>query len=493
MAPTSKSSAIFTLEDVKASFNIFCCVCGIGSLGMPANYARAGWVYATIAMVFMAFANIYSSVLLSKVLLQAPASVRTYGDLGEWVAGKGGRFLVVTCQMAVCLLLPCAFLVLGSLLLDVLFPDCFSQSVWIIFMAIVVVPVALVPTMKESTSMALAGCLGTIVADLIGISILLYEMRGHPSPPIADVSAHQVITTFGNLSLAYAAATVIPDLQRQHSQPDHMPRVIIVSLVVSSVFFVAVAILGYIAGGCQMSGNLLFSVTNTSDPYAATSLGFTSSRAAVVMAFIFMQMHLSVAFCCFLHPAFYMFERVILGMHAPTSTEENALPNEKVSYLPASTPAEVESNDRISRFNVTSRMSVPNTLVAEEDLSEYKGSANVTRYILLRITLIAVLVVLSILLRDNFLNLTDFTGATAITTSSLILPFIFYVKVFWNKISVWEKLLCLTITIICTAAGIYVMIDAGKNLFNPVEEDVTFPFCSAEFQEEPYYVRNDTI
>ncbi|KAG6614940.1 Amino Acid/Auxin Permease (AAAP) Family [Phytophthora cinnamomi] len=204
---TTRSTAIFTFEDAKAAFNIFCCVCGIGSLGMPSNYARAGWTFATIALLFMAFANIYASVVLSKVLLVAPDSVKTYGDLGEWVAGKWGRPLVVISQMGVCLLLPCAFLVLGGSLLDVLFPDCFSQSMWIVFMALMVVPVALIPTMKESAGMAVAGCLGTIVADIIGISILIYEERGHPSPPTADVTLHQVITTFGNLSLALSIVT----------------------------------------------------------------------------------------------------------------------------------------------------------------------------------------------------------------------------------------------------------------------------------------------
>ncbi|KAG2502366.1 hypothetical protein JM16_009866, partial [Phytophthora kernoviae] len=39
---TDNKSAFFTMEDAKASFNLFCCVCGIGSLAMPSNYARAG-------------------------------------------------------------------------------------------------------------------------------------------------------------------------------------------------------------------------------------------------------------------------------------------------------------------------------------------------------------------------------------------------------------------------------------------------------------------
>ncbi|GMF28237.1 unnamed protein product [Phytophthora lilii] len=498
-ASTSRSTAIFTGEDAKAAFNIFCCVCGIGSLGMPSNYARAGWVFATIALLFMAFANIYASVVLSKVLLVAPATVKTYGDLGEWVAGKWGRLVVVISQMGVCLLLPCAFLVLGGTLLDVLFPDSFSQATWIIFMALMVVPVALIPTMKESSGMAIAGCLGTIVADIIGISILLYEMRGHPSPPTADVTLHQVITTFGNLSLAYAAATVIPDLQRQHSQPERMPRVIMVSLGIASAFFLALAILGYAVGGCQMSGNLLFSVANTSDPNSTTTLGFIANRGSVVMAYLFMQLHLAIAFSTFLHPAFYMVERLVLGMHKvdplATDSEERAMEiEEKMSYLAASSPApsvpDLESNDRIAQQQQCStRLSAADS---EDDLAEYKGGANVLRYVMLRITLIVFLVILSILLRDHFLDLVDFTGATAITVCSLILPIVFYVKVFWNKMPVWEKAMCVCVAGICAVAGFYVMIYAGKNLFNPDEEGATFPYCSAEFQEEPYYVRNST-
>ncbi|KAG6942421.1 hypothetical protein JG688_00018128 [Phytophthora aleatoria] len=495
MAP-KPSTAIFTFEDARAAFNIFCCVCGIGSLGMPSNYARAGWVFATVALLFMAFANIYSSVLLSKVLYVAPPTVKTYGDLGEWVAGRWGRLLVTISQMGVCLLLPCAFLVLGGSLLDVLFPDCFSQSVWIIFMALMVVPVALIPTMKESTGMAVAGCLGTIVADFIGIAILMWEERGHPSPPTADVTAHQVITTFGNLSLAYAAATVIPDLQRQHSQPERMPRVIMVSLGIASAFFIAVAVSGYAVGGCQMSGNLLFSVANTSDPSATTTLGFVADRGAVVMAYLFMQMHLSIAFSTFLHPAFYMFERMVLGMHKVEPLDAEA--EEKMSYLNASTPADLESNEqRVSRPRPStrvSRVSATNTMVAEEDLSEYKGGANVLRYITMRIAMITVLVILSILLRDHFLDLVDFTGATFITLSSLIVPLIFYIKVFWTKVPAWEKLMCVTVATICSVCGIYVMIYAARNLFNPSSNDdeATFPYCSEAFQEEPYYIRNNS-
>ncbi|OWY95043.1 Amino Acid/Auxin Permease, partial [Phytophthora megakarya] len=202
-------AAFFTMDDAKASFNLFCSVCGMGSLTMPANYARAGPVYASIALAFMIFANTYATLKLSRVLLVSPSSVKTYGDLGEWALGKWGRFFTVLSQMGVCLLSPCAFLVLGSTLLDVMFPDSFSQTFWIIFMALMVIPVCLIPTLKESAGMAFAASMGTVIADVIAVAVLQWDMRGHSSIPSPDISVHQVLMCFGNLALAYGAAIVV--------------------------------------------------------------------------------------------------------------------------------------------------------------------------------------------------------------------------------------------------------------------------------------------
>ncbi|KUF91311.1 WD repeat-containing protein 35 [Phytophthora nicotianae] len=203
----------FTFEDAKTSFNLFCCMYGIGTLGMPGNFSRAGPVIAVIAMAFMAFANIYSSVKMSQVILLAPKSVKTFGDLGEWSMGKWGRWLCVISQMGSCLLIPCVFLVLGGSLLDGLFPDAFSATVWIILMALMVLPVCLIPTLKEGAGAAFAGCMGTIIADVIGVAVVMYGMRGHPTVPSPDLKISQVLGCFGNLALAYGAGIVIPDLQ----------------------------------------------------------------------------------------------------------------------------------------------------------------------------------------------------------------------------------------------------------------------------------------
>ncbi|EEY54705.1 Amino Acid/Auxin Permease (AAAP) Family [Phytophthora infestans T30-4] len=384
---------------------------------MPSNYARAGPIYATVALLLMAFVNIYATIALSKVINAAPPSVKTFTDVGAWVFGITGRYAVMMSQLLVCLLLPCAFLVLGSMLLDVLFPDSFSQIFWMVFMAVTVIPVCLIPTLKEASSVALMGCLSTIIADVVGVSILEWEMRGHPSIPKPDVSLHQVVTAFGNLALAYGAAVVIPDLQRQHSQPERMPRIIMVSMGIGTVFFLAIAIAGYAAGGCQLSGNLLFSAVNTSDPYATSALGFIPSRGAVIMAYMFMHVHIVIAFSTITMPAFFMAERFLLGMHKyqpVVDPEQGVEMREKLSSVAGASPVTPEC-----RYNAAS--GTPQVVAKYEDeFSEYRGKLNMLRYILLRLCILALLVVASVFLRDNFLDLVDFTGASAVTAGSLV-------------------------------------------------------------------------
>ncbi|KAG7390630.1 hypothetical protein PHYPSEUDO_007092 [Phytophthora pseudosyringae] len=512
--PLNSKSTWVTVDDAKASFNLFCCVCGIGSLAMPSNYARAGPVYASIALGFMIFANTYAAMKLSKAMLAAPSSVKTYGDLGEWSLGKWGRFFSVVSQMGVCVLVPIAFLILGSTLLDVLFPDSFSQTFWIIFMALMVTPICLIPTLKESAGMAFAGCMGTIIADIIAVSLLQYNMRGHPSIPKPDVSLHQVLTCFGNLALAYGASIVIPDLQREHSQPQRMPRVVVVTMLIISAFFLAVAIAGYTAGGCQLSGNILYSIVNTSNPTGEAPLGFTANRGAVVMAYLFMQMHISMAFSTLMMPPFYVAERLILGMHQnipivrfdpdadQIHLDEDMELQEKYSYVKASTPQDLanrhvstsslleKSEGRIS--HIRAAIEFPEEITEEQLRAPYQGARNKLRYIALRMCVIVVLVIIAVAAQDKFLDLEDFTGSTAHTVNCMIMPLLIYLRIFWRKMSVLDKGVSMLVMLVCGCAGFYVMIHAAKELFSPSDDDTAFPYCDAELQNVPYYVRNNT-
>ncbi|KAG6608921.1 Amino Acid/Auxin Permease (AAAP) Family [Phytophthora cinnamomi] len=475
----------FTFEDAKTSFNLFCCIYGIGTLGMPGNFARAGPAIAVVAMAFMAFANIYSSVAMSKVMLLAPNSVKTFGDLGEWAMGHWGRWLCVVSQMGSCLLIPCVFLVLGGSLLDGLFPDAFSQTTWSIFMALMVLPVCLVPTLKEGSGAAFAGCLGTVLADVIGVAVVMHGMRGHPSVPFPELKFSQVAGVFGNLSLAYGAGIVIPDLQRQHSDPTRMPRVVGVTVGVISCLFLTLASTAYSAVGCQITGNLLFTIYPNSET-GLTTLGFAPRWGVVVLAYIFMQLHITIAFSVILNPAFYIAERLALGMHKKKPRDlENP-----VSYVEAATPDVTQGEPRRS-----SKMSYVSVADAEnehkgdveEEMAEYRGGLNTIKYIVLRVVIIVVLVVLAIVFKDHFSDFADFIGASCITVNCILLPIIFYLIKAWRRIPMYEKIPAIVVTVVCFVLGCYVTYTTGKALFAPTNNDAEFPYCSSKYENQVYY------
>ncbi|RLN49091.1 hypothetical protein BBJ29_008747 [Phytophthora kernoviae] len=474
-------------KDAKAAFNLFCCVYGIGTLGMPGNFSRSGPVIAVIAMAFMAFANTYSSVAICRVMLLAPRSVKTYGDLGEWAMGKPGRYLSVVSQMGNCLMVPCVFLVLGGSLLDGLFPDAFGTSTWIILMALACMPVCLVPTLKEGAGAAFAGCMGTIIADVIGVAVVMHGMRGHPSIPKPDKDFKQVAGAFGNLALAYGAGIVIPALQRQHSDPTRMPRVVGVTIAFISGCFLVLASTAYSAVGCQISGNLLWSIYPNSET-GLTTLGFSSDWGMVVLAYLFMQLHITIAFSVILNPAFYIAERVVLGMHKPTPDDiENNL-----NYADAATPGDAgERSEKESRASKRSFISVADNENVhlnepEAEAAEYRG-ANALKYVILRIVIVMVLVIAAIVLKDHFSDLADFVGASCITVNSIILPIVFLLKKKWNSLPMWEKIPALTVIVVCFCLGCYVTYTSGENLFAPSDDDADFPFCAPEFENTVYY------
>ncbi|KAE9033265.1 hypothetical protein PR002_g8757 [Phytophthora rubi] len=166
------------------------------------------------------------------------------------------------------------------------------------------------------------------------------------------------------------------------------------------------------------------------------------------MAYLFMQVHITIAFSTLMMPPFYMAERMILGMHKGpkvvrfNSEEDRANVDQDLelqgSYVRSSTPNEM-SNRQVSTSSMVEksegRMSqLRVALEFGEEITEEQLHApyrnNAMRYIVLRICIIAILVVCAVLARKRFLDLVDFTGATAHTTSCLLMPLIIYLRVF---------------------------------------------------------------
>ncbi|KAE8956038.1 hypothetical protein PR001_g31873, partial [Phytophthora rubi] len=347
--------------------------------------------------------------------------------------------------------------------------------------------VCLIPTLKEGSGAAFAGCFGTIVADIIGVSVVMFGMRGHASVPFAELKFEQVANMFGNLSLAYRAGIVIPDLQRQHSDPTRMPRVVGVTVIFVSCLFLVLSSTAYSAVGCQISGNLLFTIYPDSDT-GMTSLGFEPRWGVVVLAYLFMQLHITIAFSVILNPAFYISERLLLGMHKVKNEElengfgfeESATPGEMMSKHSDAGHGSV--NRSVRRSSKMSFVSVADSERVHKDdenaeAAEYAGS-NALKYVALRITIVVILVILVIVFKDHFSEFSDFVGASCITTNCILLLILFYFVKAWERVPMYEKVAGSIVLLVCLVLRCYVTYTTGKALFSPMDNDAEFPYCA---------------
>ncbi|TDH66978.1 hypothetical protein CCR75_004539 [Bremia lactucae] len=454
--------AVLTSEDLKISFNFFCTVYGIGTLGVPSNFARSGLPMATFALIFMAFANICSCVAISRVMLAAPPSVKTYGDVGEWCIGIWGRYLVVFVQFGVCCLVPCAFLVLGGILLDGISPGAFDQEYWSMIMATMLLPVILTPTLKEGASAAFAGCIGTLFADAISLGVLTSGIgTNHRAIVNPNYDLSQVVSSFGNLALAYSAAVLVPALQREHSQPERMPRVVAFTMFVAACLFLIIGTTSYVSVGCQIPGNLLFAI-------GGSALDLHADRGLVVLAYMFMQLHITIAFSVILNPVLYIAERGILGMHRPPHGA--TLDEESPAFAGSDTPHRATTSSIAEAKYDQS----PQALV-----DEYRtcGTVMIAKYVALRIGIVVVLLIIAILFKDHFVDFTDFVGAWAVSMACIILPIVFYLKIFWHVLPWYEKATGVVLIVVSVALGSYVTYTTGKKLFLDVKSDKVFQYC----------------
>ncbi|ETM00637.1 hypothetical protein L917_02658 [Phytophthora nicotianae] len=475
----------FTLEDFKIAFSFFCTVYGIGTLGLPANFARSGAPIATVALLFMGFANVCSCVAISRVCLAAPKHLKTYGDVGEWCCGKIGRYLVLLAQFGVCLLVPCAYLVLGGILLDGISPGAFDQQYWSIIMAAMLLPVIVTPTLKEGAYAAFAGCMGTVLADAIAIAVLAVGIgNDHPSVPRPDIKFSEAASSFGNLALAYSAAVLVPALQREHSQPERMPRVVACTMIFAACCFLIIGETSYSYVGCQIPGNLLFAINGT-------ALDLDASRGAVVLAYMFMQLHITIAMSVILNPVLYILERGVLGMHKrplvlPVDEESPAF---NVINTPHNSLGEKEGTPIANgRPSITSMADAEHDLTPEALLNEYHNSGPIViaKYVTLRICVVVILLILAIIFKDHFMDFSDFVGAWAVSLACIILPIFFYLKVFWNTTPWYEKAIGTFIIVVCAGLGGYVTYTTGHDLFLDIVSDKTFPYCPDEYSEVVY-------
>lgn len=444
-------------HDLLAGINIICCLLGIGALTMPNSMAKAGLGYGIIAIISMTATNIYATILLTLCFFHVPAHVVTYTDLGEHVMGKMGKIMVQLSQFGTCLSLPIVFLILGGNdLLPQIFPNGPSETVWIVIMAVLILPVVLIRSFEEAYWVMILGALTTFFSIMIATVSSATTQPWNISEQ-TEVEFKNVISVFGALALAYGAAVIVPTIQREHPDPRNLPKVSLISMGSISILYLTIGILGYTQFGCVAPRNLLLSM-NDGVPKR--------------MAFVFMQIHIMIALAALLSPALFYVETKLL--HIPASVSNAAL-------LPR-TSNEIESKDK-TLLPPTSQ----NQIDPETDLKLNSNQITTQQRIqsaVFRISTVMVQAFLAVLTRKSFEPVGSFIGATGITTCCIVLPCLFYFKLFRHQMSMIHKILCVFVIITSLIVGSY---SAGESFMQMVKDTKTsamssenlYPYCPA--------------
>ncbi|DAZ93861.1 TPA: hypothetical protein N0F65_009583 [Lagenidium giganteum] len=155
------------------------------------------------------------------------------------------------------------------------------------------------------------------------------------------------------------------------------------TMIFTSLLFFIIGITAYITDGCQ--GNVLFAITGTSL--------LNSSRATIVLAYMFMHLHITMAMAVILSMVLYIAERSLLGIHKRLRNTEKEIVNEE-SHAPF-------------------HGGLQTATLKEAEPSEYREPKNIIKFVVLRYSIVGNL------FHDQFIDISDFVGAPAISMGGI--------------------------------------------------------------------------
>ena len=248
---------------------------------------------------------------------------------------------------------------------------------------------------------------------------------------------------FGSLSFAFGTASVVPAIQRQHSDPRRMPFILLSSLSAITVLYGLIGLLSYYQFGCASPLNLLQDIPE----------GIWKKFSYALMLF-----HILIAYAVTVHPALFVIERWILHEDAdigvaPVSTR-SSLPYEPVVYESSAT--NLLASD------------IPQTKAMPVDTD--------TKRVLIRVgirsSVVLIQGVVAILLSHSLSDLLNLIGATCVTVSCLVAPCFFQLKLFGRM----QTQTFLSSTLVCCAGTILGLYSTYTAIQSITRDEYTFGY-----------------
>jgi len=238
-----------------AAFNTLCTVVGTGLVQLPYGAAQSGWI-GVILLAAMAAMACYTADLIVRCLRIIPTMSdilpETYGDIGEAVFGRAGKYFV-NCQNHLTLVMVATiYNLLAGMNLVLLFPswEWLTVEVAIVIVACVVWFHVFLKTLGE---VAWVSALNLLFTLILAVVVIVEALRNPPS----DAPTHNFISkrpialggSFASFAFAYAVHPILPTVYRSMRSPKQYRSMVIVSFMAAVCIYLPMMCVGYAVYG----------------------------------------------------------------------------------------------------------------------------------------------------------------------------------------------------------------------------------------------------
>lgn len=275
-----------------AYFNIVCAIAGTGTLGLPGAMAKGGWI-TLLFFGLVASVSIFTGRLLVECLYYKPDQrLEELPDIGEAAFGKFGRYFTKVFHYSISLSSACIYILLiGLNIFEVLEKynngnTYLSKEMWIFFSGVaVLVPFALLKTLKEVAWLAAFGAVSTLVV------VFCVAIQGGIDYSNLDLSQLSSVETklaipggipgaLATIAFSYGGNVVYPHVEASMKHPQSWNRVLVSAILSITGMYVIVSACGYRFYGASVQSPVLDSL----------SVGGGS-----LVAYIFITLHVLLA------------------------------------------------------------------------------------------------------------------------------------------------------------------------------------------------------
>ncbi|RRT74784.1 hypothetical protein BHE74_00018233 [Ensete ventricosum] len=230
-------------------------LCGVGILSTPYAVKEGGWLGLSILLTYAVLAW-YTGILLRHCLDSQPG-LTTYPDIGQAAFGTIGR-IAISFLMHIILQASCVeYIILERDNLSSLFPNAQlniggthidSHLLFAILTTIIVLPTTWLRDLSVLSYISVGGVIASVLVVLslfwVGqVDHVGFQNKGTP------LNLSGIPIAIGIYGFCYSGHAVFPNIYSSLKKPNQFPSVLLISFVICTVMYAAVAVMGYTMNG----------------------------------------------------------------------------------------------------------------------------------------------------------------------------------------------------------------------------------------------------